>query len=181
MTFINEFFKNKSEIGAVAPSSKYLRRKMNGGINFDSATCIVEFGPGTGIFTHEIIQKMRKDCFLLIFETNQNFYEKLKTEINDERVLVLNDSAELVHEKLVELGFTKTDYIISSLPLTVFPKEVKENILKNSKKSLKKDGKYIQFQYSLNALKMLKGTFQEVSLSFTFLNVPPAFVYTCKN
>lgn len=181
MSFLNEFFKNKSEVGAVAPSSKFLGKKMHGDLDFDNAKCIVEFGPGTGVFTHEIINKMNADCFLLIFETNQRFYEKLKSEINDDRVLVLNESAELVHEKIKEQGYEYADYIISSLPLTVFPKELKENILKNSKKALKKGGEYIQFQYSLNALKILKSTFTNVKLKFTLINMPPAFVYTCKN
>lgn len=181
MSFLEEFFKNKSEIGAVAPSSRFLGKRMHGGLDYKNTKCIVEFGPGTGVFTHEIIKKMRKDCFLLIFETNPTFFEKLKTDINDDRVLVLNESAELVYNKLIELGYTHADYIISSLPLTVFPKEVKENILKNSKKSLNKGGLYIQFQYSLNALKLLKQTFKEVKLKFTLINVPPAFVYTCKN
>lgn len=181
MSFIKEFFNNKSEVGAVAPSSKFLAKKMLGGIDFNNTKCIVEFGPGTGVFTRKAIEKMSNDCFLLVFETNEAFYIKLKQEINDPRVLVLNDSAEKIGEILKEQNQPKADVILSSLPLTVFPKELKESILSASLDALKKDGIYVQFQYSLNALKLLKGKFNSVKLAFTPINMPPAFVYRCKN
>ena len=42
-----------------------------------------------------------------------------------------------------------------------------------------KDGVYVQFQYSLNAHKLLKKKFNKVTLDFTPINMPPAFVYRC--
>ena len=36
MSFLKEFFKNKSEVGAVAPSSKRLGNKMYGSFDFDA-------------------------------------------------------------------------------------------------------------------------------------------------
>ena len=180
MAFIKEFFKNKSEVGAIAPSSKFLGKKMYGGIDFSTVKCVVEFGPGTGVFTKEILKRMNPDALLLIFETNPSFYTKLKETIKDERALVLNESAEKIGEYLKLEGVEKADYIISSLPLTVFPKELKENILKKSVENLSENGEYIQFQYSLNAHKLLKSKFGKVKLAFSLLNMPPAFVYKCK-
>jgi phospholipid N-methyltransferase len=179
MSFISEFFKNKSEIGAVAPSSKFLGKKMYGGIDFSEVKCIVEFGPGTGVFTKEILKRMNSDACMIIFETNPNFFQKLTEDIKDDRVLILNESAEKIGEYLALENQEKADYIISSLPLTVFPKELKENILKGAAENLSKKGQYIQFQYSLNAHKLLKETFGSVKLAFSLINVPPAFVYKC--
>ncbi len=180
MSFLKEFFKNKSEVGAVAPSSKRLGNKMYGGFDFDKAKCIVEFGPGTGVFTNEVLKRMREDATLIIFETNPQFYDRLKAEINDDRAFIYNDSAEKVTEVIAEQGFKNADYIISSLPLAVFPKELKESILNASIKALGKGGIYVQFQYSLNALKLLKTKFSKVKLAFTAINIPPAFVYKCE-
>tara|TARA_B110000211_G_C13990417_1_gene513723 strand:+ start:475 stop:1020 length:546 start_codon:yes stop_codon:yes gene_type:complete len=179
MSFITEFFKNKSEVGAVAPSSKFLGKKMYGGINFSKVKCIVEFGPGTGVFTKEIIKRMNPDACMLVFETNPSFYIKLKQEIVDPRVVILNESAEKIGEYLALENQEKADFIISSLPLTVFPKKLKESILKSAVENLSKNGQYIQFQYSLNAHKLLKEKFNSVKLAFSLINMPPAFVYKC--
>ncbi|MGK0436395.1 MAG: phospholipid N-methyltransferase [Flavobacteriales bacterium] len=65
------------------------------------------------------------------------------------------------------------------MPLTVFPKELKESILKSAVENLSKNGQYIQFQYSLNAHKLLKEKFNSVKLAFSLINMPPAFVYKC--
>ena len=180
MAFLKEFFKNKSEVGAIAPSSKFLGKKMYGGIDFVEVKCVVEYGPGTGVFTKEILKRMNPDAILIIFETNPSFYNNLKETISDERALILNESAEKIGEYLELKNIDKADYIISSLPLTVFPKELKENILKNSVDCLSEKGEYIQFQYSLNAHKLLKSNFSNVKLAFSLLNMPPAFVYKCK-
>lgn len=180
MSFLKQFFNNKSEVGAVAPSSKILGKKMYGDLDFNKAKCIVEFGPGTGVFTLEILKRMNEDALLIVFETNESFFLKLKSNIGDKRLLLVNDSAERVGDYIVANGFDKADYIISSLPLTVFPKELKNSILDESKKFLKEGGEFIQFQYSLNAYKLLKEKFSGVKLKFTPVNIPPAFVYKCK-
>jgi Phospholipid N-methyltransferase len=67
---------------------------MYGGIDFSKVKCIVEFGPGTGVFTREILKRLNDDAQIIIFETNPSFYQKLKSEIKDERALILNESAE---------------------------------------------------------------------------------------
>ncbi len=179
MSFISEFFKNKTEVGAVAPSSKFLGNKMYGEIDFSKVKCMVEFGPGTGVFTKEILKRMKPDACMIIFETNPSFYYKLKEEIKDERAIIVNESAEKIGEYLALENQDKADYIISSLPLTVFPKELKENILNGAVEYLSDNGQYIQFQYSLNAHKLLKEKFNSVKLAFSFINIPPAFVYKC--
>ena len=60
------------------------------------------------------------------------------------------------------------------------PLKLKETIIENSHQALHDSGKFIQFQYSLNSKKMFKSIFNHVSITFTLLNFPPAFVYTCE-
>jgi phospholipid N-methyltransferase len=181
MSFLKQFFNNKSEVGAVAPSSKRLGNKMYGDLDFHDSKCIIEFGPGTGIFTLEILKRINKDTKLLVFETNYTFYNKLKSSIKDDRLILINDSAEKLNQYISANGIDKVDFIISSLPLTVFSKELKNEILDESVKYLKDGGQFIQFQYTLNAHKLLKDKFKSVKLKFTALNIPPAFVYRCGN
>jgi len=91
--FLKQFWKEKKMVGAMAPSSRFLAKKMLKNIDFNSEKVIVELGPGTGVFTKEIIQKMAPDAHLLVFELNDNFYKALKKSIHDERVILIHDTA----------------------------------------------------------------------------------------
>lgn len=178
-SFLKHFWKDKKMVGAMSPSSKYLTAKMLKNVDFKKTKLIVELGPGTGVFTKEILKQMPSDAKLLVFELNDNFFNLLQREIQDARMILIHDSAEKIHEYIQKEGFLFADYVISSLPLANFPKKLTETILKESYQTLKNQGKYIQFQYSLLSKKNLEAQFQTVQISFTPINFPPAFVYTC--
>jgi len=179
--YLTQFFRDRKEVGAVAPSSKSLGRKICSFIDFDSSNVIVELGPGNGVFTKLLLERMNPDSKLIVFETNKTFCDMIATSIKDDRLVIINDSAEKVGKVAADLEITDVDNIISSLPYTVFPKEVKNKILDECASILKPDGLYLQFQYSLNALRLLKSKFNKVTYTFSLLNFPPAFVYRCQN
>ena len=81
--FIKQFIKNKKMVGAVSPSSRFLGEKMLCNIDFSKEKIIVELGPGTGVFTDMIINRMAPDAKLLVFELNDNFFESLNERISD--------------------------------------------------------------------------------------------------
>ncbi len=178
--FRKQFWKDKKMVGAMAPSSKYLAQKMVENIDFSTVNIIVELGPGTGVFTDEIITRMSKDAHLLVFELNDLFYESLAKRINDPRVHIIHDSAEHIEKYLQLYQLDKADVVVSSLPLAVFSEDLRKSVLDASHRSLKPYGRYIQFQYSLQAKKLLKALYKRVSIGFTPFNFPPAFVYTCE-
>ena len=177
--FIKEFWKDKKMIGSMVPSSKYLAAKMLDHIPFKNTKLIIELGPGTGIFTEKIIQKLDVTTQLIVLELNSEFYQELKAKICHTNVHIKEASADKIGEIMLELGFEKADIIISSLPLANFSAKLRNSILEVVKESLNENGSFIQFQYSLNAYKNLKKLFPVVKLNFTALNFPPAFVYTC--
>ncbi|MEJ2094502.1 MAG: rRNA adenine N-6-methyltransferase family protein, partial [Gammaproteobacteria bacterium] len=57
LKFLIEFIRKPTQVGAISPSSKWLARKMVKNNNIKEADTIVELGPGTGVFTSEIICK----------------------------------------------------------------------------------------------------------------------------
>ena len=65
MSFLAEYLKHPFTIGAVAPSSKYLAKKMLRNVTFNQARVIIEYGPGTGVFTEEIIKEKNRKRFFL--------------------------------------------------------------------------------------------------------------------
>ncbi|MBI2259935.1 MAG: methyltransferase domain-containing protein [Flavobacteriia bacterium] len=178
-SFLKSFFADKKMVGSMTPSSKFLTQKMLKNVDFKKAKLIVELGPGTGVFTEKILENLSSDAHLMIFELNDGFFENLQKRIVDPRIIWVNDSAEKIHEYLQKNGFLFADYIISSIPLANLPKKITENILSDSYSCLKNQGKFIQFQYSLLSKKLIDNQFQTVHISFTPLNIPPAFVYTC--
>lgn len=179
-SFVKNFWKEKKMVGAMSPSSRFLAKKMLENIPFSSVKTLVELGPGTGVFTREILKKMAPDAKLLVFELNDSFMKRLKKEFTDPRVILIHDSAEKIGEYLEKNGLNETDAVISSLPLANFPTALKSKILLESFESLNENGIYVQFQYSLNAKNLIKAQFPKVKIAFTPLNFPPAFVYTCK-
>jgi phosphatidylethanolamine/phosphatidyl-N-methylethanolamine N-methyltransferase len=177
--FLQQFWKEKKRIGAMAPSSRFLAQKMLENINFDQDQVIIELGPGTGVFTEKLLSKMTTGSHLLVFEVNDNFYAQLKQQLQDDRLILIHDSAEKLDFYLAKYHLEKAHVVLSSLPLANFPETLTQTILKASKDALLPNGKYIQFQYSLQAKKEIETIFGEAQISFTPLNFPPAFVYTC--
>lgn len=175
--FLKQFFKDRQMVGAVAPSTKFLGEKMLENIDFDTAKIIVELGPGNGVFTDVILQRMRPDAKLYCFELNDEFFNSLKGRINDPRIELIHDSAEFIAKYVGETE--AADCVISSLPLMVFPEALRLNVVNASYDALKDKGKYVQFQYSLQSKKLLEKIYSKVSVRFTIKNFPPAFVYTC--
>ena len=178
--FLKQFFKDKKMVGAVTPSTRFLCNKMLENIDFSTAKLIIELGPGTGVFTDVIIERMREDATLIVFELNDIFYNGLNDRINDPRVHIVHDSAEFIEKYMHQFAEgLKADVVISSLPLMVFPENLRKNVVDASFNALHKHGKYIQFQYSLQSKKLLEGKYDKVGITFTVKNFPPAFVYTC--
>ncbi len=177
--FLKQFWQEKKMVGSMIPSSRYLAKKMLQNVNFKKARILVELGPGTGIFTRKILEQMHEDAKLFVFELNNQFFQRLQEEITDDRLVLIHDSAEHIQKYLNEAGLLHADYVISSLPLTNFPNKLKKTILKAAHHSLKNEGQFIQFQYSLNSKKFLEAQFDETNIAFTPLNFPPAFIYTC--
>lgn len=167
-------------VGAMAPSSKFLAKKMLGKIPFAEAKVIVELGPGTGVFTRRILEQLHPEGKLFVFELNDSFIKTLQKEIKDPRVILIHDSAEKIGEYLSQYGIEHADAVVSSLPLANFPAELKNRILRESCRVLHDNALYVQFQYSLNAKKNIKQYYKQVEITFTPANFPPAFVYYCR-
>ena len=68
--FLKQYLKNPRSVGAIAPSSRMLAENMMKPVDFDRAACIVEYGPGTGVFTEELIRRKRPETALYIIERN---------------------------------------------------------------------------------------------------------------
>lgn len=174
--FLKQFFKDFKHTGAVAPSSKALTNNMLKGIDFNKPVKIVELGPGTGCMTEEILKRMHPDSELTCIEINPIFCQKLEEIQTDKNLTVLQASAQDFGK---HFEAKDADFVVSGLPLANFKKEEILSVFNNIKTVLKKSGEYIQFQYTLRLDKLIKDHFTKVLKTFSFFNLPPAFVYSC--
>jgi len=177
--FFRESVKNLKTVGTITRSSKYLCKAMIKPVDFSKAKVIVELGAGDGVVTKHILNKMDKDAILLAFELNPKFCAQMR-EIDDDRLIVIEDDAEKLQSYLEQHGHEKADYIISAIPFTIIPEEICFRIIENCKTSLVDQGLFIQIHYSLIPKKMYQKVFGNIDLNFVPLNVPPAWVMVCE-
>ncbi|MCY6959946.1 class I SAM-dependent methyltransferase [Clostridium brassicae] len=178
--FIKEYILNWKVIGAISPSSKKLAYKMVENIDFQTAKNIVEYGPGTGVFTEELVNRKRKGTKLFVIEYNLKFYNILKEKYGHiEDVYIINDSAEKIDIHLNKYEVYKIDYIVSGLPFASLEKATSINILKKSNELLKENGKFITFQYTLLKKDFINKFFFNIETSRVMKNLPPAYVLSC--
>lgn len=176
--FLYKFFQQPLSIGSITPSSNYLAIKMFKGFNWDKVGTIVELGAGTGVFTKYIYEFKKPQCQTFIFEKDDNMRATLIKQFPS---LNFASDAEILNSILEDAGVQDVDCIISGLPFAVFSYENRERIIQAVKDKLRPDGLFIAFQYSLQMKSMLEANFKEVTITWVPLNIPPAFVYTCKN
>ncbi|GHA99355.1 class I SAM-dependent methyltransferase [Modicisalibacter luteus] len=177
--FAKNFFKHPKMLGSIIPSSPFLVKRMLDCVDWQRANVLVEYGPGVGTFTKEILRQMRPDAVLIVIETNEDFVEYIQRAYPDPRMQVIHGSAEDIQTILEERGFDAVDYIVAGIPLSTLPVTVKDNILRATKQAIASDGAFLLYQFSPNIMPHLNQTFSKVTKSFEPMNFLPAHFYHC--
>jgi phospholipid N-methyltransferase len=177
--FARNFFRYPAMLGSVVPSSRFLVKDIMGQIDWERARVVVEFGPGVGTITREVLKRMRPDAVLVVIELNEDFVQYLSTTIRDPRLRVVHGSAAHVRRMLAEQGLAPADYIISSLPYSLLPENLRREIVVESRHALKAQGSLLVFQYNRTLLPYLQSSFSSVKLNFQLFNILPALIFHC--
>ena len=177
--FLRESIRNLRSTGSVAPSSRFLCRRIAGKIDPAKANVVVELGPGDGVITRYILDRLEPDARLLIFEINEVFVEKIRTTIHDSRLTLIHDSAENMEQHFAENGITTVDYIVSGIPFVMLPESLAEAITKECRRWLRTGGLFIQFHYSPLLISFYRRIFGNANVDIIPLNIPPALVISC--
>jgi phosphatidylethanolamine/phosphatidyl-N-methylethanolamine N-methyltransferase len=181
LQFVKEYVKQPRTVGAVLPSSKVLARQMVEAIEFDRVESIAEFGPGTGVFTEEILNRKRSGTVLLLIEENREFFELLHDRYGKrDDVVVIHGSAEDVKEHMQECGIGQLDAIVSGLPFASLPNDVSHAILRVTNQVLAPGGVFVTFQYSMMKKPLFRRYFAGMEWLRVWWNVPPAYVLVAR-
>jgi phospholipid N-methyltransferase len=180
LLFARNFFRHPRMLGSIIPSSRFLIRQLLQPVDWSAARVIVEYGPGVGSITAEILERMRPDAMLIAIETNSDFVKFLRSTFPDRRLHVMEGSAESVDEILRQHGHEHVDYIISGIPFSTIPAELRERILLKTFGALAPGGSFLVYQFSTRVLPDLQRIFHYVKRRFEPLNVLPAHLFFCQ-
>ncbi len=184
INFFKQFIAAPTKIGAIAPSSEGLADLITEVADLPKASTVIEFGPGTGVFTEKIVRKMPSEALFFALEYNEDFVKASKNRCCD--ALIYHDTAANAMKYLNQHGLDECDSIICGLPWASFSVELQDEILSASITALKPGGKFLTFAYlsglilpgGMKFRKKLSLRFSKVTTTKTvWLNIPPAFVY----
>ncbi|HJR17516.1 MAG TPA: hypothetical protein VJ808_11735 [Gemmatimonadales bacterium] len=181
LLFGRNFLKHPKMLGSLIPSSKFLVKKVLGEVDWVRARVFLEYGPGVGTFTTEILRRMRPDAVLIALETNADFVRFLRGRIHDDRLHVVHGSAAEADAALARLNLSHADYVLSGIPYTTIAPEIRGTILRKTHELLHPNGAFLVYQFTRTVLPYLREVFDQVNQDFEPLNVMPARLFFCRH
>ncbi len=179
LLFAKNFLQHPRMLGSVIPSSRFLIQRILDRIDWNQARVVVEFGPGVGNVSEQILRRLCPDGQLVLIEMNQDFVDLLRNRNSDPRLTVIHGSAANIRQILHSLGIERADYIISGIPYSTMPVPLRRRILAESRAALTSNGEVIVYQFMRTIERHLHDCFNNVEHDFEALNLPPARVWYC--
>jgi phospholipid N-methyltransferase len=180
LLFGRNFLKHPRMLGSLIPSSRFLVDRVLDQVDWDRARTIVEYGPGVGTLTGEILRRLHPDATLLAIEMNGDFVRYLRRTVGDRRLHVVEGSAAEAASVLAARGLRQADYVISGIPYSTMPPEVRDRILRTTHDVLHPEGAFLVYQFTRAVLPYLRETFAVVDQKFEPRNIMPARLFFCR-
>lgn len=180
LLFARHFVRHPRMLGSVVPSSRYLVERLLRYVDWRRARVVVEYGPGVGTFTREILNRLRPHATLVVIEKNPAFVRYLQESLDDPRLQIVAGSAENVTQILLQLRLLQADYLIAGIPFSTLPGEDRRRILSASREVLAPSGEMLVYQFSGSVRGDLQATFERVSTGLEPRNFPPARWFRCR-
>ncbi|HMC91169.1 MAG TPA: methyltransferase [Allosphingosinicella sp.] len=175
--FLRGFLKHPVMVGSVIPSSKVLIDKMLKPVDWANTKLFIEYGPGVGTFTQEILNRLAPDAILLTIDTNADFTTYLSAKIRDSRLRAVTGSAADVRTIMSDFGLTHADYILSGLPFSTLPAGVGPKIAEETAQALRPGGAFLVYQFSPKVRQFIAPYFDRLDRGFEWINIPPATLF----
>lgn len=186
LTLLRQFIRQPGQIGTIAPSGPALVREMVGGFDWASIEAAVEYGPGTGVFTAEVMRRKSASTKFFAIERGEALVAATRSRCPD--VDVAHDDVRNVRRLCADRQIDRVDAIVCGLPWAAFGESLQTEILREMFGVLPPGGRFATFAYvqgmALRAARRfsrrLDNEFTEVRRSrVVWRNLPPAFVYHC--
>ena len=176
--FLKRFLRRPFQVASIIPSSRALIRRVASKMDFSKPRVIVEYGPGEGCHTREIVRQMHPDSQVILFELDPELAQHLDEQFcGDTRVTILNADAADLSCELAKRGFPNCDYIVSGIPFSILEIGKKRELLQRTYDSLAQHAgaAFIIYQVT-NELVGHCRHFPRVESEYCLQNIPPMFV-----
>ncbi len=188
MDYLREFVLTPAKVGSVVPSSRVLAEAIVQDAEVSRADVVLEYGPGTGVFTEHILGALKPGAAFAAIELNPRFAAAFQARYP--RVTLFEDSIVNVETLCRRAGMAPVDCIVSGVPWAMFPHAQQVRCLEAMMRVLKPGGRFLTFTYLHSQVmvpgarrfsRLLPNYFQTVSRSpVVWRNFPPAFIYRCQ-
>ena len=175
--FFKAWIIEPKRVAAIVPSGRALANLITSDISAQTGP-VIELGPGTGVFTHALLERGVPQENLALIEYDAVFAAKLKCRFECAHTVCM-DASRL---KTVELfDGMQAGAVISGLPLLSMPIRKVIGILDGAFAKLRPAGAFYQFTYGPNC-PIPRSVLDRLGLKAfrlgrAFANVPPATVY----
>lgn len=186
VAFLGRFLASPRSVGAVAPSSPALVKMMVDWFDWQTHRTIIEYGPGTGVFTEAIQRQRHAESRFFAVELSETLAQRVRlrcpqVDVHQGSVV---DIAKICRDRSID----SIDAIVCGLPWAAFPEPLQDDVLDATMPMLPAGAKFATFAY-LQGLplpagrrfaKKLRARFAKVQTSpVVWRNVPPALIYRC--
>jgi phospholipid N-methyltransferase len=175
--FLMGFMKHPKMVGSVVPSTRILIDKMLEPVDWETTRLFVEYGPGVGTFTQQILDRLAPDATLLTIDTNPDFTAYLNGKITDSRLDAVTGSAANVRRIMAERGFGEADFILSGLPFSTLPPGIGPRIAAETAEAIRPGGAFLIYQFSPKVRQYIDPHFDRIDRGFEWRNIPPATLF----
>jgi phosphatidylethanolamine/phosphatidyl-N-methylethanolamine N-methyltransferase len=172
--YMNIALRDFSHVASLFPSSLCSARAVAKHVEPDFQT-VIEYGPGTGVVTKEILRRLSPQSRLIGVEVNQDCLTKLR-EIPDRRLHLIEGDVRDIVPQISGLAPGGVDAVVTGIPFSLMKPADREFIIENTRERMRKGGKLIAYQNSRAALNVLKSYFHDVDVFFEPRNFLPYFI-----
>lgn len=178
LLFLRSFLAHPRRVGAVLPTSGRAVADMLDLATLERARLVVELGAGTGSHTRAVLARLGPQARLLAFEIDPALAAAVSAALPDPRLRVIAGSAEDVVDVL---DGQRPEVVVSALPFTSLPAGTGRRILERTARVLAPGGTLLVLQYSPLITHELSRLFGSVRRRVCLRNVPPAFLFACRD
>lgn len=180
-SFLGAFLRAHKTVGAVAPTSGYVARRMATLAGVPAAHAVAELGAGTGAITRHLLAALPADARLHAFELYPQFIEHLRASIDDPRFILIPESAETITAGMAD-GGTGFDAVVCSIPFSLLTPAQTIAILRAAALALRPGGTFVSLQYHPTYLApLLRQVFGTVERHIAPWNIPPAMLLRARD
>mgnify|MGYP001812001546 CR=1 FL=1 len=173
LRFIKGLVSQPKQVGAIAPTSAHMARRMAGIANPVSHLPVLELGPGTGVVTRALLERGVVPERIVAIEYSPDFSAHLRREMPG--INVLQGCAFNLDKTLGEFATQQYDCAISGLPLLNFAMADRIALLNSVLDRLPAGRPFLQFSYGPAApIPRGHGPYHVARHGWELRNLPPA-------